>query len=259
MAIARRPLTARILQKLRIRRFWKLFVLGVFAFLISVVIAIRVDQALFRRDAERFLIAVRQMQVGTTTPAEARQLLNRWPQTLSMDGDCNRKCWVGGVLNDFVRRHNNFFILHRPLLRLYMVLGGQLAEVGIQLEFANGVFYSHSIGVYLYVAPYHDGYQGCCPEYTLIAAAYILRETPRPGSVPPLPEPLHPTYWVGPAPCDGCRLVKVTFTPDANSSDVNRLMQFDLSCLNRWWHPCRTQADIMPAAWKQFLQDQAQR
>jgi hypothetical protein len=259
MDIAHRPPTARIVQKLRTRRFWALFVLGVFASLISVVIAIRFDQALFRRDAERFLIAIGQMQVGTTTPAEARQLLNRWPQTLTIDGDCNRKCWVGGVLNDFVRRHNNFFIFHRPLLRLYTVLGGQLAEVRIQLEFVNGVFYSHSVGVYLYVAPYQDGHQGCCPEYTLIAAAYILRETPRPGSVPPLPEPLHPNYWVGPAPCAGCRLVKVTFVPEATSAEVNRLMQFDLSCLNRWWHPCRTEADIMPAAWQQFLQDDARR
>jgi hypothetical protein len=59
--------------------------------------------------------------------------------------------------------------------------------------------------------------------------------------------------------CDGCIIVDVTFAPQANSSDVNRLMQFDLSCLNRWWHPCRTQADVMPAAWQQFLQDQAQR
>jgi hypothetical protein len=259
MDIAHRPPTARILQKLRTRRFWALFVLGVFASLISVVIAIRVDQALFRRDAERFLIAVGEMQVGTTTPAEARKLLNRWPQNLTIDGDCNRKCWVAGVLNDFVRRHNNFFIFHRPLLRLYMVLGGQLAEVRIQLEFVNGVFHSHSIGVYLYVAPYQDDHQGCCSEYTLIAAAYIFRERPRPGSVPLASDPLHPSYWVGPAPCDGCRLVKVTFAPEASSADVNRLMQFDLSCLNRWWHPCRSQSDIMPAAWQQFLQDATRR
>lgn len=176
-----------------------------------------------------------------------------------MDGNCSRKCWVGWVLTDFVRRHNNLFILHRPLLRLYMALGGQLAEVRIQLEFVNGVFYSDSIGVYLYVAPYREGHEGCCPEYTLMAAAYIFRETPRSGSVPPVPEPLHPNYWVGPKPCDGCRLVRVTFTPEANSAEVNRLMQFDLSCLNRWWHPCRTEADIMPAAWRQFLDDQGRR
>ena len=183
MDIAHRPATARLLQKLRTRRFWALFVLGVFASLISVVIAIRVDQALFRRDAGRFLIAVRQMQVGTTTPAEARQLLDRRPQTLTIDGDCNRKCWAGVVLNDFVRRHNNFFIFHRPLLRLYMVLGGQLAEVRIQLEFVNGVFYSHSVDVYLYVAPYQDGHQGCCPEYTLMAAAtFFVRRHGRIGA-----------------------------------------------------------------------------
>ncbi|MGB8130635.1 MAG: hypothetical protein WCG81_12655, partial [Candidatus Angelobacter sp.] len=69
-----------------------------------------------------------------------------------------------------------------------------------------------------------------------------------------------PSYWVGPeVGCEGCVIVDVTFAPESNSEDVNRLMQFDLSCLNRWWRPCRTQADIMPDAWKQFLQDQSRR
>jgi len=33
-------------------------------------------------------------------------------------------------------------------------------------------------------------------------------------------------------------------------------MQFDLSCLTRW-HPCLTQTDIMPAAWAQYLAENA--
>jgi hypothetical protein len=259
MDFAYHPLTARLLRMLRSRRFRGYCVLGLVACLILLMIAIRIDQALFRRDAELLLGTIRKFQVGVTTPLQAQQMLEHWPQAAKPGGNCNHKCGIGITLQDSFRRHNDFFISHRRLMSVYILLGGTLAEVRTSTQFVNGVFRSHSIGVYMYVAPFQSATKEWS-DNTLIGAADILREPEWRGQPQRRPSPLHPTYWVGPSGgCEVCQIVRVTFTPEANSSDVNRLMQFDLSCLNRSWHPCRTGADIMPAAWQQFLEDQARR
>jgi len=64
----------------------------------------------------------------------------------------------------------------------------------------------------------------------------------------------HPDYVIDrPGGCDGpCVEGHVLFTPYTAPEDVRRFMRFDLSCLTRWWYDCRTQSDIMPAAWAQY-------
>ena len=42
------------------------------------------------------------------------------------------------------------------------------------------------------------------------------------------------------------------FTPNAQPSDVQRLMNFDLSCITRW-RPCREREQLMPQAWPQAV------
>ena len=42
------------------------------------------------------------------------------------------------------------------------------------------------------------------------------------------------------------------FTPNAHPSDVQRLMNFDLSCITRW-QPCLELEQLMPQAWPQYL------
>jgi hypothetical protein len=252
------PATLWLLRKFRSRRFWGFVVLGLFASVLALMIAIRVDQALFPRNAEELLSTIRKLQVGVTSQGEARQLLRHWPQASTLDGECGKRCWAGVFLHDFFSRHNEFFVHHRRLMRIYILLGGQLAQVRTEIIFVNRIFQSYSVGVYIYVAPYQDETK-VWSEYALIGAADIRREPERPGQPQRPLDPLHPTYLVGPtAGCEGCLIIATTFTPETNSADVNRLMQFDMSCLNRWRHPCRTQSDIMPTAWKQFLQDQAQ-
>jgi hypothetical protein len=69
------------------------------------------------------------------------------------------------------------------------------------------------------------------------------------------PPGTHPHYIVGkPGGCDGrrpCREVHFILDPSVDSGTIDRLMQFDLSCLSRWIHLCRTEGDIMPNAWRQ--------
>ncbi|HEY2361785.1 MAG TPA: hypothetical protein VGK36_11745 [Candidatus Angelobacter sp.] len=253
-------LTSQLFRRLLCARIWRFVAKAVFAGVITLMGAIRIDQALFRRDSEHLISIIRAFQVGSTTPAQAQQMLQRWPQVKDAKGDCSRQCWIGITLQDSFRRNADFFVRHRRLMSIYISLGGTLAEVRASMQFVNAAFRAHSIGVYVYVPPFRNA-EKVWSDYTLIAAASIVPEPTRPGQqLQRTPNPLHPSYRVGPrGGCDGCLIVDVTFAPESNPQDMNRLMQFDLSCLNRWWRPCRTQADIMPAAWKQFLQDQAQR
>jgi hypothetical protein len=197
--------------------------------------------------------------VGATTPVQAQQILERWPQIKEVKGDCSRQCWTGIILQDSFPRHNDFILRHRGFMSIYIWLGGTLAEARTSMQFVNAALRAHSIAVYIYVPPFRNA-ETVWSDYTLMAGSDIVPEPTRPGQPQLTPDPLHPSYWVGAGGgCTMCLKVDVTFVPESNSQDMNRLMQFDLSCLNRWWHPCRTRADIMPAAWKQFLQDQTER
>jgi hypothetical protein len=90
-------------------------------------------------------------------------------------------------------------------------------------------------------------------DYPLMGDAYSL--TSFAGNYQP--PAVHPDYIVGrPGGCDGpCREVHFIFTPSLEPGTVDRLMQFDLSCLTRWIHPCRIEGDIMPNAWAQAEAD----
>jgi hypothetical protein len=59
-----------------------------------------------------------------------------------------------------------------------------------------------------------------------------------------------------PGGCEGCVMGWVKFSPYADSGDIRRLTNFDLSCLTRW-RACMTQEDIMPDAWKQYPAEDA--
>src|SRR3954463_8212546 len=220
-----RRLTPQLLRRLlRVLRF---VAIVAFACVITLMVAIRIDQALFRHDAERLISIIRAFQVGATTSAQAQQMLQRWPQFQEVKDDCSRQCWIGILLQDSFQRHNDFFVAHRHLMKIYLLLGGTLAEVRASMQFVNGAFRAHSIGVYVYVPPFRNA-EKVWSDYTLIAASDIVPEPTRPGRPQRSPDPLHPSYWVGPTVgCDGCIIVNVTFAPQANSSDVNRLMQFD--------------------------------
>jgi hypothetical protein len=227
------------------------------AVVLTLAAAIQIDQRLMRRDAEALLGDLRKLQVGVTTQAEAQRILLRWPQAEKSQRGCQRHCMAVVVRMNLFRRHSDFFTSHSRWMRLYTLLGGQMMFMRVVVEFVDGVSESDSFGIYLYVAPYHDS-ANTWSEYTLMGGASFLGSRYMPHHS--VGDKFHPTYTVGPhGGCDGCLMINVEFLQGASSADVNRLMQFDLSCLNRWWHPCRTQADLMPAAWQQFLQDEARR
>jgi hypothetical protein len=218
--------------------------------LIAVVVGIQMDQILLRKRAEQLLADIKLLQVRRTTFTEAEQLLHRWKSVTKRDGDCSRKCGLDILLQDFAYEHGSF--LGSRMLSAYMRLGGHPARVRVGIGLRDGIVWSESVGVYVEVAPYHDD-TGTFSQYSLLGGASF-------GSDPPTKNrnDLHPAYafeGLG-GGCEVCQRISVLFTPDASPSDINRLMQFDLGCLTRWRHPCRRQGDIMPAAWRQYLDEE---
>lgn len=75
---------------------------------------------------------------------------------------------------------------------------------------------------------------------------------------------LHPSYLVGAFPewlnadtgGSPAVIVWTELSPDANTEDVSRLMQFDLNCLTSFL-ACR-ERDLMPAVWAQSVEDARQ-
>jgi hypothetical protein len=236
------------------RKFWFYFAIGLISLAVLLIAAVQTDQMLFRHRVERMLGGIRRMQSENAAPEQMRRFVRQWSDSEHIDGDCARKCWQHIELNSFAIRHREFFGNHPRLLDLYLLAGGHLATVMADFELWSGVPQYAGVELLLYVAPTHrpeDDFGGM--GYTLMGDMYFnaqLEERPHQISPP------HPTYRISrPGGCEGCMELWVTFLPSASLSDIDRLAQFDFSCLTRWRHPCRTPSDLMPAAWRQKLQD----
>lgn len=148
--------------------------------------------------------------------------------------------------------------MEQAMLQGYMLLGGRPATITASAGMRDGVVWSKGFSVV--IETYWHNIPDFNPdrwfEYSLIATT---------GSVPQLDfsgqnwvDPqitLHPNYIISrPGGCEICIMGYVHFTPYADPADIRRLMQLNLSCLTRI-HPCLDQSDIMPAAWKQYLEE----
>lgn len=247
-------------EKFSIRKILRLIVwiaLATIAALFLCAVVIQVDQHIMRRRAQALVDDLLKLQVGITTQDQGRQILRRWPEA-SVLQNCSNKCAFGVVLDDLSRKHETYLYNHQKLFRIYQLLGGRRAEFRAAVAFKNGVFESDSTGFYLHVAPYKDPTHAWT-DYELIGGTSMFTKSQL-DERHYRPDPLHPAYLVHPpGGCDGCVGLFVTFLPNFASSDRDRLMQFDFSCITRWVNPCRTQSDMMPNAWKQYVEDQASR
>lgn len=158
---------------------------------------------------------------------------------------CSRNL-MGRLLPSTCRMALRFDVLH-----FFLLAGGRPEQIKAQVTVDNGVVVGKGFHVVVGVTGHRA--QGRWWDYPLMADAYSVSEFERSYR----PPANHPDYIVGrPGGCDGpCREVHFIFSPSADSATISRLMQFDLSCLTRWIHPCRTEGDIMPNASAQYELD----
>ena len=212
------------------------------------VLAIRAQQYLFRHNAERLQHDISAFQYGRTTFVQAQPILRYWKASVAPDESCGQGSCSGRIsVGDFAYRHSAFFSNHQRLLWAYGILGGRPAIVGADVLFRADVLRSKSFSVELEVFPHESAAFGFTPiGYSLLAENSVAETLPAwKLSV----ASQHPTYEVGsPGGCEVCISIWAHFTSNASETDVEKVGAIDLSCLSRWFQPCRLKDDVMPAA-----------
>ena len=251
------PATVFVWRWLSTTKSVRIFVLCAVGLPAIALAAIQIEQMLFRRNAEELVSAVRNLQFGKATYNEVQGVLRHWAQASQTKGDCSKRCSSEIVLENFAGKHGPFLAEHKQLTYLYWHVGARPGSLQVRFEFEKGILQSGSVFVDVNVMNDHDYAEGPA-GYSLLGEVGFLSKT---NSDPYrfINSRLHPTYSVGkPGGCEGCLMVWAMFLPEASRPDIDRLAQFDLSCMTRRLHPCRFQNDIMPAAWQPHLDDQAQ-
>ena len=214
------------------------------------ILAIRAQQYFFRFKAERLQEDIRGLKYGKTTFASAQPDLQRWNAEITPDRSCTQgSCFCRISFGDFAYQHSVFFAGHQRFLRVYGVLGGRPAAVIVKLAFLDRVIHDKSFSVAIEVSPHESASVGFTPiGYDLLGESSV-RETLL--SVPWASAHQHPRYEVGsPGGCEVCISIWVHFDGDASESDIARVGAINLSCLSRWFEPCRWKEDLMPGAWQ---------
>ena len=220
-----------------------------FALVLVLVFAIRMQQYVLRFRAERLERDIASLTLSSTSFEQTQVLFRRWGAVFD-DGPCEKgKCSAGIALGDFTHAHPGFLVYHQRLLRLYEILGGRPTVVNAHITILDGFVHRKSFSVYTDVSPCEAGSCGFY-GYTLMGVSTTN------DSIGVDQMSRHPSYRIGwPGGCEICVEIYARFTPQASPEDVERVGRLDFSCVTRWVTPCKTQADIMPGAWKQAEKD----
>lgn len=235
---------------------------------------VQIEQHFFRHRAELLLNDIQSIELRKTSWRQAQTQLQNWRSSSKFDDRCNEhRCSVEIVLDDIVYAHISrrnvvqrlddyfrwrfkltcdvgpFAHVEGALVHLYMKAGGHPSRVIATVGMRDGIVWDKGFAISIETYTHNDpavlgGWDG---YYTLIA------ETESVSRFADGVSPLHPDYAIGrPGGCEICVMGWVEFTPYADPADIRRLLQLDLSCLTRW-RPCRTQSDIMPVAWGEYV------
>jgi hypothetical protein len=224
------------------------------AIILFLIASVQIEQQILRRRAERLLTDIRSLQIHQSTLPDVEKLGRRWGTLTRWDKTCDSEsCGFEILWSDFYLWHLVLFTRFN-LLHPFMLAGGRPQQVWAGVLVEKGAVIRKDFHVVVGVPG--EWSQGRWWDYPLMGNAGSdpnLLAAYRPPSLPPL-------YIVGrPGGCDGpCKEVHFAFDPRLDSATVDRLMQFDLSCLTRWIHPCRNESDIMPNAWAQYKIDDPQ-
>ena len=267
-----------------LKKFLLISVAVVCALLLLVLVASQVGQHIFRRRAELLLAQMQSLELGKTSWQDAQSQLKGWARETKLDDRCDEtECFeaitlaepVSGFIfpmfekmDDYLRWRFRLSFNRGPFARMaqqvlfpgYMMMGGRPARIVATVGMRDGAVQSKEFDVDIETYRHFDS--GSWGEYILAAD---MRGVPQLDLSkqfvfnPHDPQViLHPSYFIGrPGGCEICIMVYVYFTPGADPADVHRL-QPDLSCLTRI-HPCLDEIDIMPAAWKQHLEERPQK
>ena len=216
----------------------------VLALVAGLAVFVQIQQRILRWRAERLLDDIRELQSHKSTWADAQKIMTRWGEWGSYEGSCTaEECdysitiqdTIGTILWKHVERHP--FLL--TLARASSFLGEKDAFVVSALDIKGGIVEKSRFRLY-------------AGELIATATAFNDIESHRFRA----DRLLHPEYWIGKnGGCTGCTKFETGYTPLAGREKIRELSDFNLSCITRWTL-CTTEADVLPAAWKQYKEEQ---
>lgn len=215
---------------------------------VLLMVGVRLDNYALRRRAESLMVDIRSLDLRNSTFSDVQRVADRWPSEEEQEGACQRsRCDMQISLQNLAWRYGGFFSNHQRILNLYRRIGGRAAFVRASIRVRDNIVWGKSFRVDV-DSTYVDDGEGGRFYYTLIGRFGS-------GSLSHVSY-LHPEYAIGgPGGCTGCIEGRVVYTPFADSSDIQRLSDVNLACLTQF-HPCATQGDILPSAWKERTSDQ---
>jgi|SRR5580658_4045535 hypothetical protein len=242
-------------------------------FVAGVSVYLRIEQYRFRRQTERLLEDVRGLELRKASPAEVRSVVKKWgfeewgrgpgPGEPCTEDECiYRFELVPKAERDVFSNPFASAVVGHPLE--WLGLRPTVVHAGVQIK--ARVLASVSFSVWTLG-------RGCDRQGRLECTlmGYADTKQQRSGwSSHQQPDIklnqylLHPSYLVGAFPewlnadtgGSPAVIVWTELSPDANTEDVSRLMQFDLNCLTSFL-ACR-ERDLMPAVWAQSVEDARQ-
>jgi hypothetical protein len=256
---------------MRLLRFVKrgaLFIaMGAIIFVAGISIYLRIEQYRFRKQAERLLSDVRELELGKATAEQVKVIVSKWgfeqwrgPLNPCTEDNCIYRFRLVPKPAQGHFYGDPFFpgITALPLEWLGLRPSGVQASVQIRGNALKSVLFS------VYTAG-----RGCDGRGRLDCTLMAEAGTNWGSSWSAYDEPdaklkhslLHPNYLVGTfsalfnADTGGSPAVVIwaEFSQQAESADISRLMQFDLSCLTRL-RSCK-QRDLMPTVWARSIED----
>ena len=236
------------------------------ALFLPIVVALHVDAYLLRYRSERLLGDMQSVELRKTTFAEAQRMFQKWGVTVGEQDKCDgNNCTLMVDLSGFIVPHVVPHLGPRAALiveRGRLLVGTRLALIRAWVRIRRGVVWDKGVSVFVEAPPENHRDRMLWGGASTVSRFYTSTvERPEVAMQDTL---IHSDYLVG----QGMRyanedtpqfLVEVPaiwaeFTPYADPADVRRLMQFNLACLTSW-RSCRTGAELMPAAWAQYLED----
>jgi len=218
---------------------------GLLIIILIPAVGIQLDRYVLRRNADRLLTDLKSLEMRRSTFEDAQRVRDGWDGHVHGEGPCDAySCDLSIQLGDFLERHLTFFVTHQRAGLAYRLLGGRPARIDSYVRVRKNIVWGKGIEAWI-AGPWSRQRDGTRFYWTLIGRAK--------SGLPEGISSLHPEYSVGsPSGCSGCSEAHVIFTPYADPSDVNRLMDINFSCLTRW-KACQTKAEILPTAWNEAM------
>ncbi len=210
-----------------------------------------------RSHAERLLADIRDLGVGDGKWENIQQFAQRWRKFRIESGTCTKdSCRVEVVIDDLLadslwrmaEKHPCLYIIRG----LYTIFDPRTPRIQASVGVRNSAITESRFDLFV------EGPSGGSPDFEGPYGLFGIATETAQGFGPYIEgtRKLHPDYWIGkPGGCEGCIKLQTAFTPAVGRAKILELTEFNFDCITGW-SSCATETDIMPAAGREFAQEQ---